>query len=51
MQMYLVDKFALDCALELMGKGMLGIFIVMCVISLLVWVMTKLAGKKKTGEE
>ena len=33
-------------ALEIMGKGMLGIFVALIIIMLFVWIMAKL-GKKK----
>ena len=33
-------------ALEIMGKGMLGIFVALVVIMIFVWIMAKL-GKKK----
>ena len=34
-------------ALELMGKGMLGIFVVIAVIALIVLLLSKLGGKDK----
>lgn len=33
-------------ALEIMGKGMSGIFVAILVIMLCVWIMGKLGGKK-----
>lgn len=37
-------------ALEIMGKGMLGIFVALIVIMAFVWVMAKL-GNKKTEDK
>lgn len=34
-------------ALEIMGKGMLGIFVALVVIMIFVWIMAKIGGKKK----
>lgn len=34
-------------ALEIMGKGMLGIFVALIVIMIFVWIMAKIGGKKK----
>lgn len=34
-------------ALEIMWKGMLGIFVALIVIMIFVWVMAKIGGKKK----
>ena len=34
-------------ALEIMGKGMLGIFVALIVIMLFVMIMVKIGGKKK----
>lgn len=34
-------------ALEIMGKGMLGIFAAACIIWLAVWIMGKISGKEK----
>ena len=33
-------------ALEIMGKGMLGIFVALIVIMIFVWIMAKIGGKK-----
>ncbi len=33
-------------ALEIMGKGMLGIFVTICIIMVAVWIMSKFSGKK-----
>ena len=33
-------------ALEIMGKGMLGIFVALVVIMIFVWIMAKIGGKK-----
>ena len=33
-------------ALEIMGKGMLGIFVALIVIMIFVWIMAKLGTKK-----
>ena len=41
-----VDIKDLGNAFKLMGQGMLGIFIVMAVISLIVYLLTKLPAKK-----
>ena len=41
-----VDIFALGNAFKLMGQGMLGIFIVMAVISFIVFLLTKLPADK-----
>ena len=35
-------------ALEMMGQGMLGIFVVIIVIALLVYALTKVTSKKKS---
>lgn len=40
------DPIALGNALTIMWQGMLGIFAVMGVITLLVWCFTKFGGKK-----
>lgn len=32
-------------ALEIMGKGMLGIFVALTVIMIFVWIMAKICGK------
>ncbi len=42
-----INMADLDNAFKLMGVGMLGIFIVMAVISLIVFVSTKLPSKKQ----
>ncbi len=34
-------------ALEIMWKGMLGIFVALVVIMVFVWIMAKIGGKKK----
>ena len=34
-------------ALEIMGKGMLGIFVALVVIMIFVWIMAKIGGSKK----
>ncbi len=34
-------------ALEIMWKGMLGIFVALVVIMIFVWIMVKIGGKKK----
>lgn len=34
-------------ALEIMGKGMLGIFVALVVIMIFVWIMAKLGNKKQ----
>ena len=34
-------------ALEIMGKGMLGIFVALIVIMIFVWIMAKLGNKKQ----
>ncbi len=34
-------------ALEIMWKGMLGIFVALVVIMIFVWIMAKIGGKKK----
>jgi flagellar biogenesis protein FliO len=36
-------------SLELMGKGMLGIFIVMVLIFVLIFLLNRFTGKKKEG--
>ena len=41
-----VDINDLGSALTLMGQGMLGIFVVMAVISLVVFLITKIPSKK-----
>lgn len=46
-----VDLNALTQSFELMGKGMLGIFVVIVLIFLLVTVLTRLTADKKTKEE
>lgn len=33
-------------ALEIMGKGMLGIFVALVVIMIFVWIMVKIGSKK-----
>lgn len=33
-------------ALEIMGKGMLGIFVALIVIMIFVWIMAKIGSKK-----
>lgn len=33
-------------ALEIMGKGMLGIFVALVVIMIFVWIMAKIGSKK-----
>ena len=33
-------------ALEIMGKGMLGIFVALVVIMIFVWIMAKIGNKK-----
>lgn len=33
-------------ALEIMGKGMLGIFVALTVIMIFVWIMAKIGSKK-----
>ena len=33
-------------ALEIMGKGMLGIFVALIIIMIFVWIMAKLGNKK-----
>ena len=38
-----IDYAALKIAFELMGMGMLGIFLVMTVISVLVYIFTKMS--------
>lgn len=40
------DKEVLDAALEIMGKGMLGIFVVMIILGLTVFALTKITGGK-----
>ena len=34
-------------ALEIMGKGMLGIFVALVVIMIFVWIMAKMGNKKQ----
>ncbi len=34
-------------ALDMMWKGMLGIFVALIVIMIFVWIMAKIGGKKK----
>ncbi len=34
-------------ALEIMGKGMLGIFVALVVIMIFVWIMAKIGNKKE----
>lgn len=34
-------------ALEIMWKGMLGIFVALIIIMIFVWIMAKIGGKKK----
>lgn len=34
-------------ALEIMWKGMVGIFVALVVIMIFVWIMAKIGGKKK----
>lgn len=34
-------------ALEIMGKGMLGIFVALIVIMIFVWIMAKIGGGKQ----
>jgi len=34
-------------ALEIMGKGMLGIFVALVVIMIFVWIMAKIGGSKQ----
>ncbi len=34
-------------ALEIMGKGMLGIFVALIVIMIFVWIMAKMGSRKK----
>ena len=34
-------------ALDIMWKGMLGIFVALIVIMIFVWIMAKIGGKKK----
>ena len=41
-----IDMIDLNNAFKLMGVGMLGIFIVMVVISLIVFISTKIPAKK-----
>ncbi len=41
-----IDMQALMAALNLMWQGMLGIFVVMAVISIVVWLFTKIGSKK-----
>lgn len=33
-------------ALAIMGKGMLGIFVTICIIMVFVWILGKMSGKK-----
>lgn len=40
------DENVLKAALEIMGKGMLGIFVVMIVLALTVYALTKITGRK-----
>ena len=42
-----MDMENIVAALEMMGQGMLGIFVVLGIIALLVWGMGKLESKKK----
>lgn len=41
-----IDSIAMGKALTLMWQGMLGIFIVMVLISTIVWILSKIGGKK-----
>lgn len=34
-------------ALEIMGKGMLGIFVALIIIMIFVWIMVKIGSKKQ----
>lgn len=34
-------------ALEIMGKGMLGIFVALIIIMIFVWIMAKIGSKKQ----
>lgn len=43
--MSLSMRINLICALEMLGQGMLGIFVVLGIIALLVVLMQKLGGK------
>lgn len=38
-----IDMIALEKSFQLMGQGMLGIFIVMAIISLIVYLCTKIS--------
>ena len=38
-----INQFALNSALKLMWQGMLGIFVVMAVIALIVWLLSKIS--------
>lgn len=41
-----INMHDLSASIELLGKGMLGIFVVMAAISLVVYLITKLPKKK-----
>lgn len=42
-----IDMTNLMHALEIMGKGMLGIFVALIVIMIFVWIMAKMGSGKK----
>lgn len=41
-----MNNIAVTQALEIMWKGMLGIFVALIVIMIFVWIMSKLGNKK-----
>ena len=41
-----IDMEVVKQALEIMGKGMLGIFVALVVIMIFVWIMAKIGNKK-----
>ena len=42
-----IDFENIEQALEMLAQGMLGIFVVLGIIAILVWIMGKLESKKK----
>lgn len=42
-----MNEIVVKQALEIMGKGMLGIFVALVVIMIFVWIMAKLGSNKK----
>lgn len=42
-----MNEVVVKQALEIMGKGMLGIFVALVVIMIFVWIMAKLGSNKK----